>query len=71
MLINIPVKLKHTRLLYNLMLEQLGDIIGRSKQYMYTLEKGNIRLSYEMAAKIARAMGTTPDEIFLKDSLSE
>jgi len=53
------------------MLEQLGDIIGRSKQYMYTLEKGNIRLSYEMAAKIARAMGTTPDEIFLKDSLSE
>jgi len=53
------------------MLEQLGDIIGRSKQYMSTLEKGNIRLSYEMAAKIARAMGTTPDEIFLKDSLSE
>ena len=68
---NIPLNLKNARLSHNLTLEQLGVIVGRSKQYMYALEKGNIRLSYEMAVKIAEAMGTTPDEIFLKNNQSE
>jgi len=29
------------------------------------VEKGKIRLSYELAVKIAKVMGTTPDSIFL------
>lgn len=62
---NIPEKLKQTRLSHKLTLEQLGSMVGRSKQYMFLLENGRIRLSYEMAVKIAQALGTTPDEIFL------
>jgi len=62
---NIPLLLKQARLSHNLTLEALGSKVNRSKQYMYLLEKGGIRLSYEMAVKIALALGTTPDEIFL------
>jgi len=46
---------------------QMGSMIGCSKQYVFALEKGDIRLSYEMAVKIATALGTTPDEIFLEE----
>lgn len=63
---NIQDKLKQTRKFHNLTLEQLGSMVGRSKQYIFLLENGGIRLSYEMAVKIAGALGTTPDEIFLK-----
>lgn len=62
---NIPEKLKQARLSHNLTMVQLGDMIGCSKQYIYALEKGNIKLSYEMAVKIATALGTTPDEMLL------
>lgn len=62
---NIADKLKTARMSRDLTLEQLGSMVGRSKQYMYLLEKGGIRLSYEMAVEIAAALGTTPDEIFL------
>lgn len=62
---NIPEKLKKARLSHNLTLEQLGNMIGRSKQYMFQLENSGIRLSYETAVKIAEALGTTPDAIFL------
>lgn len=62
---DIPQKLRQARLSNNLTLEKLGSMVGQSKQYMHLLEKGDFRLSYEMAVKIALAMGTTPDEIFL------
>lgn len=63
---DIPTKLKQARLSHHLTLEQLGAMVGRSKQYMFALEKGSIRLSYEMAVKIAKALDTTPDEMLLK-----
>lgn len=63
---NIPLLLKQARLSHNLTLEALGSKVNRSKQYMYALEKGNIKLSYDMAVKIALALGTTPDEVFLE-----
>ena len=47
-----------------LTLEEFGRLIGRSKQYMFMLENGRIRLSYETAAKIAKALGTKPDSLF-------
>lgn len=62
---NVPQKLKKARLSHKLTLEQLGNMIGRSKQYMFLLENGGIRLSYETAVKIAKVLGTTPDAIFL------
>lgn len=46
-------------------LAELGSILGKSRQYMSELERGNIRLTYDMAVKIAQALETTPDQIFL------
>ena len=62
---DITVKLKTARTSRGITMVQLGDKIGCSKQYIYALEKGNIKLSYEMAVKIATALETTPDELFL------
>lgn len=45
---------------------ELGKRIGKSKQYMSELGKGNIRLTYEMALKIASSLGTKPDALFLQ-----
>lgn len=49
----------------NITLAELGRRIGKSRQYMSELARGNIRLTYEMALKIAEALGTTPDSLFL------
>lgn len=46
-------------------LKILGDRVGKSKQYMNELCNGNIKLSYDMAVKIAKALNSTTDEIFL------
>lgn len=65
---NNPAKIKTARISRGITMVQLGDMIGCSKQYIYALKKGNIKLSYEMAVKIATALETTPDVLFLKDS---
>ncbi len=57
-------KIREARAANGLTLEQLGAMIGRSKQYMYQLEAGNIRLSYQTAVLIAKALGKRPDDIF-------
>lgn len=62
---DIPLRLRQARLSHGFTLERLGQKVGRSKQYLNQVEKGKIRLSYELAVKIALAMGTTPDTIFL------
>ena len=46
-------------------LTELGIKLGKSKQYMSELSNGNIKLSYEMAIKIAAIFNKKPDEIFL------
>ena len=40
---------------------ELGLKIGRTKQWVSELERGNIRLTYEYAVKISSACGTTTD----------
>lgn len=62
----LPDMIRKARTDRGLTLEQMGGLIGRSKQYMSQLEKGRIRLSYEAAVKIAEALGTTPDKLFLE-----
>lgn len=57
--------IKALREKHGLTLEALGKRVGKSKQYISELEKGRIRLTYDMAVKIAAAVGSTPDEIFL------
>ena len=62
---NIPLLFRQAHLSRNLTLEQLGSMVSQSKQYLNQVEKGKIRLSYELAVKKATALGTTPDSIFL------
>jgi len=45
-------------------LAELRRQIGKSRQYVSELARGNIRLTYEMALKIAGALKTTPDRLF-------
>ncbi|MGV8153395.1 MAG: helix-turn-helix domain-containing protein [Alkaliphilus sp.] len=51
----------------NITLSELGRRIGKSKQYMSELSRGNIRLSYKMAVDIANVFDKKPDEIFLNE----
>jgi len=51
----------------NMTLQELGTKLGKSKQYMSELGRGNIRLTYNMAVKIARVFNTTPDTLFLQN----
>ncbi|HOA15163.1 MAG TPA: helix-turn-helix transcriptional regulator [Bacillota bacterium] len=61
---DLPGLIRKVRMDRGLTLEEFGRLIGRSKQYMFMLENGRIRLSYETAAKIAKALGTKPDSLF-------
>lgn len=64
MQMSLAEKIRQARTANGLTLDQLGAMIGRSKQYMYQLEAGNIRLSYQTAVLIAKALGKKPDELF-------
>lgn len=52
-------------------LKVLGDKVGKSKQYINELCNGNIKLSYDMAVKIADALNSTTDEIFLSEKYTK
>lgn len=49
---------------HNMTLEELGNKVGKSKQWLSELERGNIRLSYGMSILISRVFNNTPD-VFL------
>jgi transcriptional regulator with XRE-family HTH domain len=48
----------------NMSLAELGRKIGKSRQYMSELYRGNIRLRYDMAVDIAEVFGVNVD-VFL------
>ena len=56
---------------HGMTLTELGRRIGKSKQYMSELARGNVRLKYDMAIKIAEVFGTTPDKLFLPSQSNE
>lgn len=56
---------------HKISLVDLGRRINKSKQYMTELNKGRIRLSYELAVQIAGALETTPDTLFLHSESSK
>lgn len=62
---DLPLTIRQLRKEHNLTLEALGNKIGRSKQWVSELERGNIKLSFEMACKISSIYGRGPD-IFLR-----
>lgn len=50
--------------------QSMADKLEVSFQYYWMIENGKRGLSYEMAVKIAKVLGTTPDNIFLSSSLT-
>jgi putative transcriptional regulator len=55
---------REVRLDKNMTLQQAAAPIGRSKQWLSEVERGNIELNYEDSIKLAKVYGGTPD-IFL------
>lgn len=58
-------RIRNLRTEQGMTLEGLGRRLGKSKQYMSELERGHIRLTYEMAVAIASVFKTSPDGIFM------
>lgn len=65
-LVNLKVQREKNNISYQIMAEKLGV----SFQYYWMIENGKRGLSYEMAVKIAKVLGTTPDKIFLSNDLT-
>lgn len=60
-------KLKKIRLAKNMNINEMAAKVGMSKSMYDYIEKGERRLSYRDAKKIAEALGMTPDELFFED----
>lgn len=63
-------KLYRIRKRHNMTLQQVADRIGVSKPYYWKIEKGQSRLSYDLAVKIASVFNMKPDDIFLQHELT-
>lgn len=67
------MNLKNLRVVRNekgLSYQDMASKLGVSFQSYWMIENGKRGLSYETAIKIAEALGTTPDEIFLNTKLT-
>jgi len=67
----IKQKLKSIRVSHKMTYKQVADEVGITKEYYWQIENGKRRLSYDLAVKIARVFGKTPDDIFLADELTK
>ena len=56
--------LRRERLKRNLTQTEIGEKIGKSKQWVSEFERGNIRLNIDVAVKLAKVLGLATD-IFL------
>lgn len=56
---DIAKRIKIARLDAHLTQTELGRLIGKSKQWVSELERGNITLSFEMAIRISDACNKT------------
>lgn len=59
--INIAERVKDARRDAKLTQTELGKRIGKSKQWVSELERGNIKLSFEMAVSISIACNKTTE----------
>ena len=59
--INIAERVKDARRDAKLTQTELGKRIGKSKQWVSELERGNIKLSFEMALSISNACNKTTE----------
>lgn len=59
--INIAERVKDARRDAKLTQTELGKRIGKSKQWVSELERGNIKLSFEMGVSISNACNKTTE----------
>lgn len=59
--INIAERVKDARRDAKLTQTELGKRIGKSKQWVSEMERGNIKLSFEMAVSISNACNKTTE----------
>ena len=59
--INIAERVKDARRDAKLTQTELGKRLGKSKQWVSELERGNIKLSFEMAVSISNACNKTTE----------
>ncbi len=62
------VRYREVRLEKGLTLEKAAGFLGKSKQWLSEVERGNIALSYEDSVVLAKAYDGTPDIFFHKKS---
>ena len=63
----IGQRIKRIRKSRNLNQEEFGSLIGVSKQYISSLEKGNVNLTTDKYVEYAEAFGINPYEFFIDD----
>lgn len=61
----IRTRIKELRARYNLTQDELAEIIGVSRQTMLYLEKGKYNPSLLLAHKVARALKSSINEVFI------
>ena len=59
--LNTAKRVKDARMNAKLTQTELGKMIGKSKQWVSELERGNIKLSFEMAVNISNAYNKTTE----------
>ena len=63
--------IKELRARYDLTQEELADKVGITRQTLLYLEKGKYNPSLLLAHRIARALNSTIDEVFILDGTGE
>ena len=63
----INTRIKELRARYNLTQDELADKVGVTRQTMLYLEKGKYNPSLVLAFKVAKALNSTIEEVFVID----
>ena len=61
----ITTRIKELRARYNLTQDELADEVGVTRQTMLYLEKGKYNPSLVLAYKVAKALNSTIEEVFI------
>ena len=64
----IKTRIKELRARYNLTQDDLAEIVGVTRQTLLYLEKGKYNPSLLLAYKVAGALKSTIDEVFMIES---
>ena len=61
----IRTRIKELRARYNLTQDELAEMVGVTRQTMLYLEKGRYNPSLILAYKVAKALNSNIDEVFI------